>query len=299
MPRPDRRPLLAYLRVQERGERELMYVMKRSVASIDRELDRIARKPGIGAEIRRSQLRANQAALHREIAKAWKAAGATIMEHRSLAAAEAVETSFIYERMLWRAVMDPKDVDTLLRAAKAQAARGVDVVETRVLGYSRIPLSERVYRSQKLISGQIDRIIDHALARGSSAKELADAVRPHIKIGTRGGVDYAARRLGRTELANAFHATSVRQAIRSPAIEGMKWNLSGSHPKPDECNDYADHGGDGIWLPHEVPAKPHPQCLCYLTPVTVPREQFIRDFESGAYDDVIDTIMREGGMSFT
>jgi hypothetical protein len=297
-PRTDRRPLLAYLKVQEQFEREMLYVLQRSASRIERELRSMERKSGIGAEIRRSQLRSTKAAINREVASLWRLMGSEVNARRAEAAAAAVENMFTYERMLWRSVMDQRDVDTLLRSAKRQAARSVDVVETRMLGYSRIPLSERVYKSQKLLSGQVDRLVDHALARGVSAKELADDVRAFIKPTTPGGVRYAAMRLGRTEINNAFHATQVRQAIRSPAIEGMKWNLSGSHPKPDECNDYADHGGDGVWLPAEVPAKPHPMCLCYMTPVTVPREQFIMDFESGRYDEVIDQMMNEGSMTF-
>lgn len=279
-------------------ERELLYTLQRSSSKIERQLKAMERKQGVGAAIRRDQLRANKAAIQREIGSLWRVVGSTVNARRADAAAAAIETSFKYERMLWRSVMDAGDVDTLMRSFQVQARRSVRHVETRLMGYSRIPLSERVYKSQKLVSGQVDRLVDSALARGLSARELAGEVRPFIRPDVRGGLNYAAMRLGRTELNNAFHATAVRQSVRSPAIQGMKWNLSGSHPKPDECNDYADHGGDGVWLPNEVPAKPHPMCLCYVTPETVSREEFIAGFESGAYDEIIDQVMREGSVTF-
>lgn len=298
MARPDKRPLLSYLKVEELLEREMLYVLQRSSSKIDRQLRAMERKHGIGAAIRRDQLRATKAATQREIASLWKTVGSTVNARRADAAAAAIETSFTYERMLWRSVMDAGDVDTLMRSFQAQARRSVVHVETRLMGYSRIPLSERVYKSRVLASGQVDRLVDSALSRGLSARELAGEVREFIKPTTPGGLRYAAMRLGRTELNNAFHATAVRQAVRSPAISGMKWNISGSHPKPDACDDYAAHNDDGVWVPSEVPAKPHPQCLCYVTPVTVSRDEFIAGFESGAYDEIIDQVMRGDRVAF-
>lgn len=281
-------------------EQEILYTLNRSVAKIERELRKMETKNGVGAQVRRDQLRASKAAMHREIASLWRLMGSEVNARRAEAAATAVGQLFNdYERVLWNSALKKPDVDLLLRAAQASARRSIDAVETRLLGYSRIPLSERVYKSQKLATGQIDRIVDQALARGASWKELADDVRIHIRPNVPGGLDYAAKRLARTELANAFHASAVRHAMRTPTITGLKWNLSGSHKKPDECNDYAGYGGDGIWTPDEVPAKPHPQCLCYLTPVTLPKDEFVEQYKAGAYDETIDQIMNDGGMTFT
>lgn len=304
MPRPDKRPLLAYMQIQERADREIMYVLKRSGSRIERELVKLEAKQGIGAAIRRDQLRMHQVAIHREIARLWRLMGSQVKAWRNEAAAAAIETSFVYEQMLWNAALSQRDVNILKASAKVQARRAVDVVETRILGYSKIPLSERVYKSRQLASGQIDRIINNALARGVSARELAEEVRPHIRMDTAGGVRYAAMRLARTELNNAFHATAVRHAIQSPAIAGMKWHLSGSHPKPDECDEYAadthfSGGEPGVFKPKDVPAKPHPQCLCFVTPVTISLDEFKEQYKAGAYDNAIDAILKDGGMTFS
>jgi hypothetical protein len=78
-------------------------------------------------------------------------------------------------------------------------------------------------------------------------------------------------RLARTELNNAFHLSQIYSFYDRPYILGVKWNLSESHPRPDECNEYAqgDHVGmgSGVFRVQDTPAKPHPNCFCYLTPV--------------------------------
>lgn len=292
----DKRPLLAYLRVQERYEGELLHTLRRTVSRIDREIKQLERQTGIGAKVRAEQLRDTKAALHREIAVLWRLMGSEVEARRADAAAAAVKSMGVYDQMLFRSVMSKADVDTLMRSAVAQAERSVDHVTSRLQGYSRIPLSKRVYQSQALVSGQIDRLINDGLSKGYSARELGASIRGFIRPDTPGGVKYAMQRLGRTELNNAFHATQIRYSVQAPWITGMKWNLSGSHPVPDECNEYAeqehtDGGGPGVFLPREVPGKPHPQCLCYCTPVTVERDEFIAQFESGKYDRYVDTLM--------
>jgi hypothetical protein len=125
--------------------------------------------------------------------------------------------------------------------------------------------------------------INEALANGKTARELAAAVKDLIRPDVRGGVSYAAQRLGRTELNNAFHAAAVTDAAKNPIITGMTWHLSGSHKRPDECNAL-----DGqTYLPADVPAKPHPQCFCYVTPEVPDRDTFMRNFFAGQYDSFL------------
>jgi hypothetical protein len=184
-----------------------------------------------------------------------------------------------------------------MRSARSSAAQTTEVVQAR-LKISQIPLSDRVYQSQQLVTGQVDDIINSALSRGASARDLATDVRRFIRPDVRGGVRYAALRLGRTELNNAFHAAQVDTAIKTPWTTSVRWNLSGSHPRPDQCNEYAENAGTGLWKPEEVPAKPHPNCLCYTTPETPSREEFVRQFTAGEYDSFVDGIINSGGAVF-
>lgn len=161
----------------------------------------------------------------------------------------------------------------------------LQVVKSRLL--NDIELSPRVYRNRALATGQINDLVNNALVLGRSAKEIATSVRRYILPQTPGGASYAAMRLGRTELNNAFHTTQTRSYARQPWINGVKWNVSGSHPRPDICNEYAesDHDGlgRGVFAPRNAPGKPHPQCLCHITAVTVSREEFIDTYLAGGY----------------
>lgn len=286
----DRRPLISYLRVQRDHERQMLSILRQSVARMDGELRRLNGRTGIGAAVRRDQVAMTQAAIHREMAGLWRQLGDEIAAGRQDAAAAAVES--VYPGDALRRVLPADDLDYMLRSARETARRGAATVESRV-GLSQVPLAESVYHNEQLAMGKIDEIVNSALASGASAAELARDVRAYIRPDVRGGVRYAALRLGRTELNNAFHAQQVQEGIKTPWTLGLKWELSGSHPRPDECNEYADNvhyeGGDaGVFKPEDVPAKPHPNCLCFTTPVVDSRDEFVRKFQSGEYDKFLD-----------
>lgn len=123
-------------------------------------------------------------------------------------------------------------------------------------------LSQRVYRNADLMSGRIERLIRVGIVQGLSAKELARSVRDFIRPDVKGGTAYAAMRLARTELNNAFHEQQKQVMEDKPWVNGADWNLSRSHPHKDRCDELAE---EGPYPAGEVPDKPHPQCLCYLT----------------------------------
>lgn len=289
-------PLIRYLRVQEHFERSLLIELTRSQSNIDAVLRTMVKDDRIGATIRRAQLREVQREIKKEMARLWRLVGSQVMADRALASAAAVESlAATYVPMLTAAGMSASAIDVLIRSQKATAARGIANVATR-MNLSKIPLSERVYKSGALVSGRIDRLVNDHIARGSSARDIAKDVRQFIDPHVKGGVRYAAQRLGRTELNNAFHGTQVQEGIKNPMITVMRWNLSGSHPRPDECNDYETGGDleDGLWSPGAVPGKPHPQCLCFMTAETPSRAEFIRNFRSGEYDSYLDKVIAGG-----
>lgn len=297
-PGTDRRPLISYLKIQRDLDRQMIAVLSRSTLQIEAEIRRLQGRTGIGAQIKREQLAASQAAIHRHIAALYRNIGLLLLAAREEAAAAGVETMF--PRTLLRGI-GQQDMEYLLRGMRLTASEGLNTLENR-LTLSKIPLSERVYNSRDLTSGRVDDIINGALARGASAQELAKDVRKFIRPDTPGGIRYAAMRLGRTELNNAFHAGQVKSAIESPWTTGVRWNLSGSHPRPDECNQYADdvhyEGGEaGVFKPEETPGKPHPNCLCFCTAETVDRATFINQFQAGAYDGFVDRMIAEGGVT--
>jgi hypothetical protein len=175
--------------------------------------------------------------------------------------------------------------DELIKGLKAAAESGFKSDAAR----RKRDLSQKVYRLRALHEGKVEQVIRSGLVAGLSARELASEVYAYVSPTTSGGASYAAMRLARTEINNAFHERQIAGAKR-PGVEAVKWNLSGSHKVPDECNVYAEHEP---FDPDEVPEKPHPQCFCYLTYVMQPPEKFREALENGDWDQEIARRTRE------
>jgi hypothetical protein len=161
------------------------------------------------------------------------------------------------------------------------------IISRRTEGFA---LSERIYRNAQAGTAQAGRVVERHLARGASAKEIAAATRGLFEPETPGGTSYAAFRLGRTEINNAHHSTTIRLTKDQPWVKGYKWNLSRSHPKPDICDALAFGSsgrgyGPGEYSVRDAPGKPHPQCFCYLTILQEDREAFLNNLVNGKYDD--------------
>lgn len=172
-----------------------------------------------------------------------------------------------------------------------EAAHSVEsLISRRTNGFK---LAERIYANNALGVKKAAAQVEKGLALQEGHREIAKRVRQFFDPDVPGGVSYAAKRLARTEIGNAHHETSIRLSKDRPWVTGFQWNLSGSHPRNDECNDYAedDHGtGDGgVYLKKDVPSKPHPQCLCYLTHVQNTEDEFIDDLVNGQYDSWLDS----------
>lgn len=182
-------------------------------------------------------------------------------------------------------VLVPPEFRTALRAAARQRVRNIT---NNYLAERR--LSDTVYRNSQWTKKKVRGIVRQGLAQGTSARSIASQVQGFISPTTPGGARYAAFRLARTEINNTFHVASIRSAKDSPWLVAMKWELSGSHGAPDECDDIADdssgRGYDrGEYRIEDVPDKPHPNCLCYTTEITPSDEAFAEALVSGQYNE--------------
>lgn len=170
---------------------------------------------------------------------------------------------------------------------------------------ARVPrqLSDRVWNNSQIANGKIEELIRSGLASGLSAAEMAGTVYDFASPRTPGGQGYAAMRLARTEINNAFHEQQKAQGFQIGVL-GTKWNLSGSHKVPDLCNEYAEHRdpelakklgalAGGVWNADEVPDKPHPHCFCFMSYVTFSPREFADAMLSGQFDDELDRRARE------
>lgn len=173
----------------------------------------------------------------------------------------------------------------MLASLKQTASRNVELAIARMSG-RQIALSERIYRAKAFSNDQIGRKIDSALARGLNWRQFANEVRDSIRPDAPGGVSYAAKRLARTEINNAYHAMSAALNADKPWNTGMVWETSKSHPKTDICDLLAERSPYPL---DEVPPKPHPNCLCFIYPETVSNEEFLRQFRAGQFDNYLQT----------
>lgn len=290
-PRPRARQprtwLQRYVALQARYDVRIDQLLQNALEDALAQFNALAGKAGIGAAVRRTQLTQARASLHRVLRAFWQQAGDLIRAGREDAAAAALEASFDWdETLLRRAFPDPEDRDQMRRYLVNSADRDIEAMLKRVFD-TAVPLSQRVWQTQALANGQIDRAIDSGIARGSSAADIANAVRDFVNPRTPGGLTYASKRLGRTELNNAFHGMSIEHNLDKPWNTGQRWHTSGRHPKLDLCDTNArrDNGlGPGVFALGQVPGKPHPQCLCYITPETMSVDEFNQRYRRGEFD---------------
>lgn len=267
MPQPEqgRRPLDDYLEVQVSADRELNRVLELAARQASRRIRTLRLGDSFSAAVRAAQLDQVLAQIVRAQRDTWvSGVGPIILRSYPKAAAAAAKSFELIEQVL-EAVLG-NDAARLIGSFKQTAKAGLELDRVR----RARALSPRVYRNAALASGEIECQIRAGIIQGLSARELAGNVSRFISPNTPGGVAYAAKRLARTELNNAFHESQKIQG-EAPWVKGMKWNLSNSHPKavPDRCDLLATqniHGlGRGMYPAGDLPDKPHPQCLCFTT----------------------------------
>lgn len=280
-----------YIRVQQTYDVDLAKILQRAANDAEREIKKLQLKSGIGAATRAAQLTGSRGAIGRVLAYLWKQVGDLVRAGRLDAQAAAILQSFNWEESLIAKAIPEKDKRTaILEYLLDSADKNVDAMLARVF-QTQQPLSQRVYKSQSLSKGWVDDAVNSALARGATPAELARDVKDLINPNTKGGVSFAAKRLARTEINHAYHAQAIDSARDKPWLTGMRWKLSETHKIPDDCNRFAeqDNGiGAGVWPIGMVPAKPHPQCLCYVIPELPSVAEFNRNLRLGLYDSYFD-----------
>ena len=282
-------PLNRLIPILQDADAQMTVLLRETAEEAAARVRALAGKEGIGAKIRTAQYRQVRSELMKSAASLYQEVPASLVYGMDRAGQAASKAGEEIDEMIFRQFGGMPE-----GLAEAQRASARGTVRSYIARTANdIPLSEQVWRTERLSSGLLAKQINMALLLGESWKELADRVRESIVPGVRGGVAYAAKRLGRTEINNAFHTASIANNREKPWVDSFRWNLSGSHPKADVCDEYATEqhyrGGEpGHYHKSEVPAKPHPQCLCYVTAETVGEDEFVASFLGGKYDRYLD-----------
>lgn len=258
-------PFRPYLVEQEKADRELRRVLREAALDAARRIQALG--PNIGSQTRAAQLALVIRQIRDNNQDLWlKEIEPIIKKYYPRVERVADRASSTLRGLLVNAVGETA-AEVLEDASEAASTSGFVLDALR---RARV-LSQRVYRNAQLTSGKIERLIRAGIIQGLSAKELAKTVKDYIRPDVKGGVSYAAMRLARTELNNAFHERQ-KQIIAGKPWALAVWNLSKSHPHRDACNDLAE---GGPYEADEVPDKPHPQCLCYLSYQLAPEKDIV------------------------
>jgi hypothetical protein len=268
------------------GDKATLALLQESYRNINKLLQGLPSQPdaAFGNLIYRAQLERTRKAILDEQAKLFERLGDKVRARRLRSASRAARLSAAADAALLRLVGEGKAGERLYAGADITAQRTVETILARA-GLSKVPLSERIYNMSVWMNNRLDRLIAGTMARGLNAARFAKVARDWFSPSTPGGTRYAAMRLARTEINNAFHATSIQYAASKPWVSQMEWHLSKSHPGKDRCDVIAAASPYDV---HLIPRKPHPQCMCYVTEVTPDENDWIDRFVAGEFDDYLD-----------
>lgn len=278
-----RRWLTNYTKIQAQTDSEVKKVLIQGAADAQKHLIALGQKSTFSSAVRTAQIRLAIQETKAVLDEVFNEIQPIIKDGQLDEAQASADGFAATDRKYLRAALQSTSaVNYFLASQRASARNGVAHAISRTTR-SKLPLSTRVYRSKSLANNWVSRTITSSLLRGDSARDLAASVRSHIRPDSPGGVGYCARRLARTELNNAFHATSIVIAQDRPWVNNMRWRVSAVHEHdPTEiCSQLKDQ----IFPTDLVPAKPHPQCRCFVTPELESFDVFVRQLASGQYDE--------------
>lgn len=272
-----------YLAIQARSDTRVRTALLQAAEDAENRLSALETNSTFSAGVRSAQIRLAMTAIRDVHESLFKQMIPIIKDGYVRAAGAATDALAESDTQYLRAAFKSTGAASLfVDGQRRQAEIGV-VHAINSLTKSDIPLSARVYRSRSISNGWAKRVVVSTIMRGGSAREIAQQVRSHIRPNTPGGTSYAAMRLGRTELNNAFHATTIELTKDRPWVESNRWNLSNTHvPQKCKCETYARIGTFSV---ENTPVKPHPQCRCFVTPELEPFESFVTNLNAGYYRD--------------
>lgn len=273
--------------VNAQSEKQIRRVLTLGAQNASDRIMRLGDSQTFSAGVRAAQIRLAISEIRAEMKDIFGKIPPILSAGSKDAAAAAVDALAESDRAYLSAAFgDTNAINSLVAVERHSAMLGVQHAITRITKTDQ-PLSARVYRTRALANHWVQRDVTIGILKGDSAREIAKTVRKHIRPDVPGGVSYAALRLARTELNNAFHATAISLSQDRPWVENMAWNLSARHEidpvNPEICEQYSLR----IFHVDNVPPKPHPQCRCFVTPVLEDFNTFLTHLTAGQYRDWI------------
>jgi hypothetical protein len=279
-----------FLSLRLRHEPALKKVYIDAADNVAKELRNL--KPAIG-DLTRNHLIALEKALRQEADKIHAASSALIKSGIGQAFALGSRPLDNYILQAFRDVKAPLSFARLQRGFADINASAVEVFWARTRG--GLTLSDRLWENSQTARKAIRDLIQTGIAQGRDVVEVARDLEHYVRDGAKTltedyenmmrrmetripkDLSYEALRLVRTEYSIAFMEGVYARGQLNPAYEGVQWMLSDAHPEPDICDDLASadlYGmGRGVYKKGEEPVHPHPNCLCYVVPVLIERQE--------------------------
>lgn len=283
-----RRWLKPFITVQQSNEKKIRSLLNQGAQDAFDQVFALSQSSTFSAGVRTAQLRMVIQETQRVHKELFDELIPIIRNGQQDAAVSAVEGMSATDRKYLKAALGAVDPSGYESGATQSARLGIANAISSI-SKSDYKLSNSVYRTRRLANGWIKNKVTSQILRGGSAQEIAKEVRSSIRPDVPGGTGYAALRLGRTELNNAFHATAVDLSKDRPWVNGMDWHLSKTHKvAPSGIVEICEQYAARQWDVENVPAKPHPQCRCFVTPRLIAYDVFIRQLTAGQYRSWID-----------
>lgn len=170
-----------------------------------------------------------------------------------------------YEQMWRRRDITPGRLKSLRKWGGSASAVRDRLLEMIQEGQSYEKAAQRIMAGLVQGDEELEDIARRFGPRGGVRRFASgDTDRTTSRIAQRIGRD--ARRIARTEMAQAYHEADNLSAARSRVVRGLKWTLSSNHPEYDVCDELARQDlfglGPGVYPPGKLPSLPHPNCQC-------------------------------------
>lgn len=284
-----KRWLRRYLKAQGPVDTKIRKILAQASDDAESQIASLAKNPTFSAKVKTTQLKMVMSEIREVLNDTFLSIVPVVSAGNKDAAGQAADaiTATDLEYLKRAFAASGEDYRDFIEGQRRQAQINVANVVSKMYGFDK-PLSSRVYRTRYQATTWVRNTVSRQIAIGGSAKDIAKAVRSSIRTNTPGGVGYAAMRLGRTELNNAFHATSVNLAKDRPWINGMVWHTSKTHePNENGLIEICDRYNGQNFDVDSVPPKPHPQCRCFVVPEVEPLDSFVAHLTAGQYRDWI------------
>ena len=284
-----KRWLNRYLRAQRPVDIKIRKILVAASKDAESQIISLASNPTFSAKVKTTQLKLVMREIKAVLNDAFSSITPVIKDGSEAAALQAVDalTESDIEYLKKAFANSAGDYRDFVEGQRRQAQLQIANVVSKMYSFDK-PLSSRVYRTRVQATSWVRNTVSSKIATGASAKDIAKAVRGSIRPDTAGGISYAAMRLGRTELNNAFHATSINLAQDRPWVNGMSWHTSKVHiPNENGIIEICEKYNGKTFEMNSVPVKPHPQCRCFVVPEDEPLNVFVNHLTAGTYRDWI------------